>query len=205
MTLPSRDPWDYWVWCGPAGFLPTVAPAPGPHCGRCGYARSFHEGAKQRCPGLVTGGWQERPPIDASDWRAIMARDARKRFEDAEAARRPYVSPVVGPPQVPPRPPVGPEELASYHRKQAAGLGRVAVAVGWSARALYWRGHDGGEGCGVWLLRGPLRALATWSRPAGSVGKTSGWSADVAYAWRIDVQGFPTKVTHTYLEEIVSG
>lgn len=109
----------------------------------------------------------------------------------------------VAPPEVSARPPAGPGEFASYGGKQAAGLGRKAAGSGWDVRALYWRAGTGVEGCAVRLARGPLRAVATWKRAAGRLGEKSGWAADVAYAWRIDVERFPTEVTHTQLEGLI--
>lgn len=110
----------------------------------------------------------------------------------------------VGPPQVKARPPAGPGEFASY-RGQAAKLGRLAIEAGWTVNALYWRDADDVEGCGVWLWRGPLRGVATWARAAGKQGAKSGWSADVAYAWRADASDrFPSKITHTELERLIN-
>lgn len=156
-----------------------------------------------RCPGLKTGVFRDPPPIDTAEYRQIMARDAAARFAEIEAARRPYVRPAISPPQVPARAVAAPCELAGYQGKQAIGLGRRAVAAGWTVAAEYWRGHDGGEGCAVKLAKPPLRAVATWTRKPGQVGKLSGWAADVAYAWREDVERVPMKINHTDLERIM--
>lgn len=107
-------------------------------------------------------------------------------------------------PRVPARPPQGPREIAGAGGgKQASKLGRAAGARGWSVSALYWQGADGTEGCGVWLAKAECRAVALWSRAVADAGKTTGWKADIAYAWRTDVAGFPTKLTHTDLERLI--
>jgi hypothetical protein len=111
---------------------------------------------------------------------------------------------VTGPPQVVARSPLAPGEFAGYQGKQAVGLGRKAIERGWDVAPWYWRAHDGSEGCAVALSRGPLRAVATWKRKAGSQGKGSGWGADVAYAWRTDANAFPTQIGHTQLEGLIS-
>lgn len=111
---------------------------------------------------------------------------------------------VSGPPQVPARPPCGPGEFAGYQGKQAVGLGKKALSRGWNVAAWYWRAFDGAEGCAVALSLGPLRAVATWKRKAGNQGSKSGWGADVAYAWRIDVEAFPAAIGHTVLERLIS-
>lgn len=112
--------------------------------------------------------------------------------------------PVTGPPQVPARPPIEPTEFAGTQGRQARGLGRKALAAGWDVSPWYWRAFDGAEGCAVRLARGPLRAVATWKRAPGHLGEKSGWAADVAYGWRTDVSGFPTKLTVTQLEGLIS-
>lgn len=110
---------------------------------------------------------------------------------------------VVLPPEVPARPPQGPGEFAGYAGKQAVGLGRAAMDKGWELSPWYWRAGDGSEGCAVRLAKGPLRAVATWKRAAGKQGSKSGWSSDVAYAWRTDVDRFPSEVTLTQLEGLI--
>ncbi len=95
-------------------------------------------------------------------------------------------------------------EFAGYGGKQARGLGRAATAAGWRVNAVYWRAADGAEGCAVQLAKGPLRAAATWKRKAGHPNPKTGWSTDVAYAWRVDVERFPTKLTHTDLERLIA-
>lgn len=108
-----------------------------------------------------------------------------------------------GPPQVPARPPAGPGELAGYRGRQALGMGRAAAAAGWTLAAYYARAHDGEEMSAIKMLRGALRAVATWTRPAGNIGKSSGWRADVAYGW---IEGsMPQKVNHTDLEGYLNG
>lgn len=108
------------------------------------------------------------------------------------------------PPMVRARLPRSRLEYAGYGGRQAVGLGRRAALVGWSVRPLYWRAGDGAEGCGVWLWKDDLRAVATWKRPSTKAGMKSGWGADIAYAWRADVQRFPTKLNHTQLDELIS-
>jgi hypothetical protein len=196
-VYPACDAYGYPVYAGPPAFLPSVLPpVDGDRCAGCGYV---HTG---NCPNQ-RGKYRGPEPIDTADYREIMARDAAARFAEIEAARRPYVRPVVPAPQVPARAVAAPSEIAGYQGKQAVGLGRGAVAAGWTVVAEYWRGHDGGEGCAVKLARPPLRAVATWTRKPGQVGKLSGWSADVAYAWRDDVERVPTKINHTDLERIM--
>jgi hypothetical protein len=107
------------------------------------------------------------------------------------------------PPQVRARSPLGPGEFAGYGGRQAVGLGRRGVLNGWGPTPLYWRSADGVEGCGVWLSKDPMRAVATWKRPAGKLGSKSGWGADIAYAWRTDSGTFPVKLTHTELEGLL--
>ncbi len=131
-----------------------------------------------------------------------MRGDCRARFAAMELARAPYVPDVVLPPQVRARPPYGRGEVACYQGKQAAGLGRAAAARGWSVGARYWRAHDGAEGCAVSLRRTDLAAVATWSRKAGNIGALSGWSADVAYGWRIGTM--PARINHTNLVEMIT-
>lgn len=101
------------------------------------------------------------------------------------------------------RPPASAVEIAGYAGKQAVGLGRKGHAEGWTPTALYWRAADGEEGCGVWLLRDDLRALATWKRPSAKAGTKSGWATDLAYAWRVGSGTFPYKITHTALEGLL--
>jgi hypothetical protein len=134
-----------------------------------------------------------------------MALDAAAAREAIEAARRPYVPEVVPPPLVPARPPYGPAEFATSNRgMSAAKLGRKATALGWLAEPVYWREHDGKEGCAVRLARGELRAVALWSRPAGAAGTLTGWQTEYAYAWRTDATDrFPSKMPITTLERLI--
>jgi hypothetical protein len=108
-------------------------------------------------------------------------------------------------PRVLARAPRTPAEIAGAGGgRQASKLGRLAISLGWSVSAHYWQGADGPEGCAIRLAKLPLRAVATWSRPAELVGTKAGWKADLAYAWRIDVPRPPMKVTHTDLERLIS-
>lgn len=178
------------------------------HCDRCGYLREYHQPDTLRCPAdgggyARTVGWRDSPPIDRSDWQTIIRRAAQAREAAHAAARAPYVPPPAqAPPLIAPRAPRGASELASYRGRQAVGLGRTAVAAGWSVAAFYWLCGDHSEGCAVKLRRDDLRAVATWRRAAGSIGKTSGWSADVAYGWRVG--RMPIKVSHTDLESFLA-
>ena len=179
------------------------------HCASCGYLREFHEVATLRCPAGLreyarTAKFKPRPPVDPALWHDIMRRDARARSAAIEAAHRPYEPVVVPPPVIPARAPLGPAEYAVSNRgMSAAKLGRHAIAAGWSVQPWYWREHDGREGCAVRLARSALRAVALWSRPAGSAGTTSGWKAEYAYAWRTDAEGVPVKINITDLERFL--
>lgn len=179
------------------------------HCAACGYPETCHELGTRKCPAATAdkngrrGKWRAPDPPEHLSWREIMRRDHLARVAAIEAARRVYEPPVRLPSQVPARSPLSAGEIAGYQGKQAVGLGRKAQAAGFAVRALYWRAGDATEGCGVWLSRGPLRALATWQRKPGSIGAASGWAADLAYAWRTDADGFPVRMTHTDLEGII--
>ena len=175
--------------------------------------RAFADDPKTKvirpCPGKDTqlrhGHLREPEPIDRTLWREIMRRDALAAREAIEAARRPYEPDVAPPPLVPARAPRAPHEFAGGDgKKQATKLGRGAVALGWSAEPWYWKDGFGNEGCAVRLRRGPLRAVATWKRKAEHAGELTGWAADVAYAWRTDVDRFPMKLTHTQLEGLIT-
>lgn len=174
-------------------------------CATCGYERWWHEGTtKTKCPAQAQGKWREPDPPGRSSWREIMREDAAARRAAFDEARAAYVPPIVLPPQVPARWPAGPGEIAGYQGRQAVGLGRAAAQRGWAVTARYWRAGDGKEGCGVWLSRGELRALATWERKPGQQGSKSGWSGGVAYAWRTDVTAFPTPIGHTALVDLIT-
>jgi hypothetical protein len=170
---------------------------------------TFAEGGRftRPCPGKSTqlrhGKFRLPSQSDPAGYAEIMRRDAAARFAADDEARLALEPPAVVPPQVPARPPVGPGELAGYGGKQAIGLGRTAVAAEWSVTALYWRSGAGVEGCGIWLAKGPVRAVATWKRAAGKQGAKSGWGADLAYAWRADVPRFPSRLNHTDLERLI--
>ncbi len=181
--------------------MPGLAPAMIRRCAGCGYHSDVHEVATRRCPGQ-SGKFREAAPDDPALWPEIIRRDTRARFAVMEAARVVYVPEVVAPPQVPARAPYGPGELASYQGRQAVGLGRAAAARGWAVSAHYWRSANGTEGCAVKIWRRDLRAVATWKRPPGQLGKASGWAGDVAYAWRAG--GMPKQVKHTDLVEMIT-
>lgn len=175
--------------------------------------RAFADDPKAKairpCPGKDTqlrhGHLREPEPIDRALWREIMRRDALAAREAIEEARRAYEPDVAPPPLVRARPPYGPHEFAGGNgKKQGTKLGRGAVALGWEAEPLYWRSGYGDEGCAVRLAKGPLRAVATWKRKPEAAGGLTGWAADVAYAWRTDVQRIPIKLTHTQLEGLIT-
>lgn len=112
---------------------------------------------------------------------------------------------LASPPQVPARPPYVPGEIAGAGGgKQATKLGRLAQEAGWQVSALYWRAGSGIEGCALRLARNDLRIVMTWKRPAGKVGSTTGWGADVAYAWRLNSGSFPAKLPHTQVEGLLN-
>lgn len=137
----------------------------------------------------------------ARDWHGLRKVLSKPEIEALKATG---AIKVTGPPEVPARPPAGPGEIAGYQKKQAIGLGRHAGGLGWTVTAFYWRGPDSVEGCGVWLARDALRAVATWKRPAGKQGAPTGWTTDTAYAWRADRPGSLTKMTHKQLEGIIT-
>lgn len=181
------------------------------HCASCGYPRSTHDLGSLRCHPATAdrngrrGTWKDPPPPDTALWPEIMARDAAAARAAIEAARRPYEPEAVPPPRVPARAPRGPDEFATSNRgMSAAKLGRHAVAAGWLAEPWYWQEHDGKEGCAVKLAKGPLRAVALWSRPAAKTGGAAGWATEYAYAWRTDFPDrFPVKITITDLERFL--
>lgn len=203
-------------------------------CGACGYDRIDHDAAGKcplcacgempaahgvvpllapTCPGgrrskttdapLLLRQGTFRPPepeVPRRDWFGLLVPVIETKVEIDPDEVRPHF-----PPRVPARPPYGPHEVAGAGGgKQGSKLGRRAVALGWQVEALYWQAHDGTEGCAVRLAKPPLRAVAMWSRPAELAGQKTGWKADGAYAWRTDVARFPTKVTHTDLERLIT-
>ena len=181
------------------------------HCASCGYLEIYHDLGTLRCPKETAnkaghrGSFKTPPPVDRALYPEIMRRAAEARKRAIEDARKPYEPEVAPPPLIPARPPAGPHEFAGGDgNKQATKLGRGAVALGWHAEPWYWMSGYGDEGCAARLWKGPLRAVALWSRSAASAGLTVGWKADIAYAWRADVTDrFPTKLTHTDLERLI--
>jgi hypothetical protein len=164
------------------------------HCARCGYLVEYHDVAR-RCPGLKTGEWKDRDPVDRALWREILARDITARMRDGVDAAE-AIAPL--PPLVPARPPQGVHEFAGYRGKQAVGMGRRAVAAGMDVAPYYWKSGAGVDGCAVKGWRAGFAFVATWKRPPGR-----SWAGDVAYAWAPDERGFPIKMTHTSLLELI--
>jgi hypothetical protein len=203
-------------------------------CAKCGYFEPDHELVTRKCPvcicgatpaehaphcpgkvskttgepmNLRRGAFTEPPPLaPVREWLGM-----RVPMTEAELAAR-VAAAVPGteiverrPPQVPARPPRGPEEVAGGTRKAAAvKLGKLARAAGWRVRPMYWRAGDGTEGCAL-QLAGPdnMRAVALWERPAGHVGELTGWGAKLAYAWRPGSGTFPVKVAHADIEKLL--
>lgn len=178
-------------------------------CRSCGYLESTHDAAR-RCHAATAdkngrrGTFSPAPP-DAPDigWRKIMELEAAARRAESDHARAVYVPPVVEPPMVPARSPMGPGEIAGGGgKKQATKLGRQAIDAGWLVEAVYWRAADGTEGCALRLAGpGQMRAVATWARDGGKAGTLAGWSADIAYAWRPGEM--PAKINHTALADLL--
>lgn len=129
-------------------------------------------------------------------WREILARDTAARHAAAAAARAEHVHTPVPPPRIAARPPLDLTEVAAGQGRQARGLGRKAVAAGWSVLAYYWMADDGTEGSAVQLHREGARAVAVWTRPPG----VKGWKTDVAYGWRAGSGRVPQKITLKQLE-----
>lgn len=182
------------------------------HCAGCGYLEAYHDLGTRRCPietaNAAGARGKFRLPADEprKEWFGLSVPLSPAELAEmkalADAAGSASVA--TGPPQVVARPPQGPGEFAGGDgAKQGTKLGRHAVALGWTVKALYWRSFDGTEGCGVWLSKDELRAVATWKRPAGNVGKLTGWASDFAYAWRADVERFPTRMNLTDLEGLI--
>lgn len=169
------------------------------HCSRCGYLSEWHDVAR-RCPGMKTGTWTARDPIDGALWPEILKRDmAARRQADVPVEPEPHV-----PPLVPARAPRGSHEFAAGQGRQAAGLGRLAARLGFDVAPYYWKSGAGVEGCAVKGFRAvpSLAFVATWQRKPG----VKGWATDAAYAWRPeDRTRAPTKLTVTQLEEIIRG
>jgi hypothetical protein len=180
--------------------------SPGQHCAGCGYSEAYHDLGTRRCPGTTRSKFREPDNEPRKLWFGLSVPLSPAELAEmkvlADAAGS--VTVTSGPPQVPARSPQGPGELAGGDgAKQATKLGRHAVSLGWNVRALYWRAFNGVEGCGLWLSKAELRAVATWKRPAGNVGKLTGWASDFAYAWRADVERFPTRMNLTDLEGLI--
>lgn len=203
-------------------------------CGACGYDRAEHDAAGKcplcACGELpeLHGGIPWIVPACPGGRRskttglALLLRQATFRPPEPEVARRNWFGllvPVIErdepaevdevrphlPPRVPARPPQGPHEFAGAGGgRQGSKLGRAAVALGWHVEAFYWQAADGAEGCAARFAKGALRAVALWSRKAEAAGTKTGWKAEGAYAWRTDVARFPTKVTHTDLERLIT-
>lgn len=172
------------------------------HCSRCGYLREWHDVAR-RCPGMKTGTWVERDPIDGALWPAILARDAAARMRAIEEARRPYVPVIIEPPVVCARAPRSSAEFAGGQGRQAVGLGRLAARMGFDVAPYYWKSGAGVEGCAIKGYRPAFAFVATWQRVPGA----RGWSSDVAYCWNPGDSGrrMPSKVNVTRLEELIRG
>jgi len=162
------------------------------------------------CPGRrskTSGEWlllrqatfrEPAPPDARREWFGLLV-------PVIEAAEHEVVVERVAPPLVPARPPLAATEFASTNRgMSAAKLGRKARELGWDVEPSYWVGFDGSEGCAVKFAKGELRAVALWRRAAADAGKLTGWKTDVAYAWRMGAGRYPTKVTHTDLERLIT-
>lgn len=182
-------------------------------CG-CGAPAVEHDGrAKwlgEPCPGRrskTSGEWlllrqatfREPEPAPARrEWFGLLVPVIESAPREAEPV-------AVAPPLVPARPPLAPTEFASTNRGMSAvKLGRKARELGWHVEPSYWVAGDRSEGCAVKFAKGELRAVALWRRPAADAGKLTGWKTDVAYAWRTDAGRFPTKITHTQLEGLIT-
>lgn len=173
------------------------------HCARCGYLSEYHDVAR-RCPGMKTGKWTERDPIDGALWPEILARDVAARMRSIEEARRPYIPVIVGPPIVCARPPRGAYEFAHGGKGQAKLLGVLAASKGMDVAPYYWKSGTGVEGCAVKGYRPTLAFVATWSRKPAFAGLSKGWLSDVAYVWNpSDRRSFPVRTTATQLEVII--
>lgn len=157
-------------------------------------------------PGATRGEWlklrratfrEPEPEQARRDWFGLLVP-----VVETKAERQVEVE--IGPPIVPARPPLTAAEYATSNRGMSAvKLGRKARELGWAVAPAYWVGFDHSEGCALRLAKAELRAVALWRRPAADAGKLTGWKTDVAYAWRIDVARFPTKLTHTDLERLI--
>lgn len=180
-------------------------------CAACGYFEEFHDLGTLKCPRETAdvngrrGTFREYVPERRFDWFGLSVPYSKKQLDAMADAERLAEDVVTGPPQVPARPPLCPGEIAGGKRNAAAiKLGRLAIAAHWTVAPLYWRAADGREGCGVWLSRGDLRALATWKRAAGNVGALTGWEGDRAYAWRTSGTQPVTRINLTQLEGLIS-
>lgn len=169
------------------------------HCARCGYLSEYHDVAR-RCPGMKTGTWTERDPIDGALWPEILARDVAARMRALQESKQVDIPEMLRP-IVCARPPRGPHEFASYHGRQAVGLGRLAARIGFDVAPYYWRSGAGVEGCAVKGFRAVpgMAFVATWQRKPGKT-----WGVDVAYVWNpSDKRSFPSRISVTELEELL--
>jgi hypothetical protein len=172
------------------------------HCGRCGYLKEFHDLAR-RCPGMKTGTWKLRDPIDGALWPEILARDIARQMRMVEEVARADVEVITKPPMVVARPPLQPSEFAGYQGRQAVGIGRLAIAKGMDIAPYYWCSGVGVHGCAVKGYRPGLAFVATWKRKP----KVKGWSFDIAYAWNpSDRRTGPTRLPGiSALEQLLRG
>ena len=132
-----------------------------------------------------------------SNWRDVITADRAMREAELAVMQAPYEPPAA--PMVPARPPLGPGEFSTSNRGiSAVKLGRKAIDAEWSVAPLFWQSAAGIAGCGIWISKGVMRAVATWKRSA-----SGSWGTDLAYAWRTDVARFPSKLTHTELERLI--
>lgn len=185
------------------------------HCGRCGYLTEYHDEAR-RCPGLKTGQWQDRDPIDRTLWRDILSRDARAReraylldpdvmrkgapeavrkLMDRAMRNEPAV--VIGPPLISPRPPQGPHEFAGARGLQAVGLGKRAAGRGMDVAPFYGQSAERVDWCAVKGYRPSMAFVARWERKPGAT-----WGFDLAYTWN-PVGGMPIGVGYTALMGLI--
>lgn len=173
------------------------------HCASCGYPEAYHDLGTQRCPRETADrngrrGTFKAPPPPALRHPWFGGPPAPQRVAAEPAGPTP-------PPLVPARPPLSPAEYSTSNRGMSAvRLGRKALDLGWDVSPWYWQAYDRAEGCALRLSKGPLRAVALWSRPAAEAGKLTGWKTEYAYAWRVDIGRAPTRMTLTELEGLIT-